>query len=227
MKQYNSIEDQLAQKLKERTIAPSGNAWERVAYNRKAKKKQSRRGLWYGVAASVVVAAGLLGLLFNDPDAAGTQPAVKVVVQQQEPPQEASGPAAGSENQQPVSVAAATVYKRGTAPDSNGREAVSALSLNSPNPVAAVTETELQKINEVAAIITTMSEKGGRVTSAEIDSLLLSAQRDIAMGRSGTIQRTDDMALLKEAETEVDKSFREKALSIFKHKFKTIKVAIK
>jgi hypothetical protein len=57
---------------------------------------------------------------------------------------------------------------------------------------------------------------------------LLSAQKQIALERlKSNPNTTDQTALLKEAETEVDVSFREKALNIFKHKFKTIRIAIK
>ncbi|MFY7730184.1 MAG: hypothetical protein ACOVRN_11760, partial [Flavobacterium sp.] len=56
MKKYN-LEQQLAEKLGNRSISPSDNAWERITFNRQqqaGKKSRKKRSL-YWVAASIAV----------------------------------------------------------------------------------------------------------------------------------------------------------------------------
>ncbi|KGO92207.1 hypothetical protein [Flavobacterium subsaxonicum] len=230
MEHYN-LEDQLQRKLKERSIAPSADAWERVAYNRQlTKKKNKKQPLWYWAAACLIIAfgIGLFAVLQNN--AATTQQPIQVVVttaQPVEPAIIAPAPAADT-FVAPASVALTTQRVQH---QKNTIQAPVSLPLDSVavvNKATLLPQIELQKATEVAYALNRISQQNGQVTQNELDSLLLSAQKQIALERlKNTSEPASETALLKEAETEVDMSFREKALNIFKYKFKTIRIAIK
>ncbi|MGK4567560.1 hypothetical protein [Flavobacterium sp. 3HN19-14] len=61
----NNFEEQLQRKLNQRAIAPTGNAWERIAYNRQIQVKKKRKAIIYWVAAAAIIAFGSFSLLFR------------------------------------------------------------------------------------------------------------------------------------------------------------------
>jgi hypothetical protein len=226
MKHYN-IEDQLADKLKHRTITPSSNAWERVAYNRENKSSHNSRSVWYWISASVTVAIGIITLMLLDTPA-GTAPSPQVVIQQQDVKSGTDNHEAAVTTPLPGAVAVSGPAKHRSQSNSSlintNPPALDSISM----PVAAVQQVETEKANEIADALIEISKEKGVVTENDIDALLLAAQKDIALTRiKKQAVTTDEMALLKDAETEIDKSFREKTLDLFKHKFKTIKLALK
>lgn len=225
MEKYN-IDEQLHRKFSERTIAPSPNAWERIAYNRKQQQKRKRKLLLYKIAAVIVISLGLFGLFINNNSVITPQES-KVV-------QETKSTVPVIE-QQPQ-VITATVHKQAVVALPPAQQAPVAHKNNKPVLVDSITkqhmgialqQLELQKANEVAYSINQLALQKRQVTEDDVEALLLNAQKEIAMeGLKNKSLPASDTALLKEAETQVENSFREKTLGIFKHKFRTIKIAL-
>jgi hypothetical protein len=225
MEKYN-IDEQLHRKLSGRTIAPSATAWERIAHNRKLQQQQKRKLLIYKIAAIIVISLGLLGLFINNnPDT--TIPQENKMVQ-----------GAPVKNSAPVfkehQATIATENKEAVVTRSPMQQAplaykhtATADSISKQDIEVALEQSELQKANQVAQSIADLADKKGVVSQSEVDALLLNAQKELAMERlkSNSVP-TSDTALLKEAETQVEETFREKTLDIFKHKFRTIKIAL-
>lgn len=86
---------------------------------------------------------------------------------------------------------------------------------------------EEEKVNEVVAQIQELS-KNREVTDAEINELLLKAQREIDSQKAITnlSGKVDAMALLMEVEADLDQSFKEKVLEALKNGFKKAKTAV-
>lgn len=221
MKKYN-LDQQLAHKFNERNIPPSSDAWERIAYKRQQKQaKNNKKQLWYTVAAMLVIALGAFPLLFKE-----EKPQIQVVEQARN-----KKDIDKLEKEQPFHMteeAISAIHKPETIiiyrPILQKNQ-----QIDKPTEIEPVfTEPELQKANEVATAIVEIAEEKGNITGDEIDALLHNAQKELAIERlQNSKSRTDDTALLKEAETEVDNSFREKTLGIAKLKYSTIKIAFK
>lgn len=226
MEKYN-IDEQLHRKFSERTIAPSPNAWERIAYNRKQQQKRKRKLLLYKIAAVIVISLGLFGLFINNDDSGTAPQEIKVV-------QETKITAPVIKNH--PKVITATIYKQAFVALPETNQAPVAHLNSKPAPVdsiarqhasIALQQLELQKANEVAYSINQLAQQKGQVTEDDIEALLLNAQKQIAMeGLKNKSLPASDTALLKEAEIQVENNFREKTLGIFKHKFRTIKIAL-
>jgi len=225
MKQYN-IEEQLQRKLKDRAIAPSAEAWGRIAYNRQQQKKKKKYTGWYRAAAAIVIIS-LGGLLTTLNDSTTIiMPQQKVVDQKTKP--EFIEPAPENTLQQEVKNEVVLQDTKTVISPTSGTENA-APAREEVKTINTVSNAEIVKANEVAIAIHELAlAKDGRVTDNEVDSLLHKAQREIAIERlKNKNLPTDDTALLNEAEKEMENSFRDKTLSIFKLKFKTIKIAFK
>ncbi|TRW22355.1 hypothetical protein FMM05_17775 [Flavobacterium zepuense] len=226
-----NIEEQLQRKFKDRAITPSPDAWTRVAYNRQNNKKKNRKNiLWYCAAACFILTAGIVMFILMQNNVADKPQQLQVVTAPESvlAPEPVAAPVITPADTfaAPTSVAI-TAHKNN--PDEATRQPITASVKDTLTAVAVNTplpQLELLKANEIAYTLTQMSQKNGQVTQQEVDSLLLSAQKEIALERlKNTNKPTSNTALLNEAETEVNTTFREKALNIFKHKFKTIRIA--
>lgn len=230
MKQYN-LEDQLERKLNERVITPSADAWERIAFNRQQKKRK-KDPLWYWVPVAAVLCIGLfITLLSHDNDV--VVPKETIVIKENHQKTKPEIKTQNNINTIPTEIVSVTTDKpkkiissptHTELPKADSEIAVATEKFSQES----VADFEDQKANEVVAAISQIIEKNGPVTNDEIDSLLLKAQREIAMEKLKAGKSSiDETALLKEAESEVEKSFRDKVYNLFSHKIKTIKVAIK
>jgi len=77
------LEDHIKERLEERKIAPTNSAWEQIAANLdvKASKKQSRKRLWFAIAASFVGGLFIASIFFKP--SKEVFPSVKVVNNQE------------------------------------------------------------------------------------------------------------------------------------------------
>jgi hypothetical protein len=86
---------------------------------------------------------------------------------------------------------------------------------------------EDQKIKDLVAQVHALQEDNIEVTEADIDALLLKAQKEITLKRlhrdSGSI---DALALLESVEQELDQSFRNKVLEALKTSYNSVKTAV-
>ena len=230
MKQYN-FEDQLERKLNERVIAPSPDAWERVAYNRQQQQKRRKKNpLWYLIPVAAVLCIGAFLVLSNSNTPSVNKNRIVVREQKQDAePKIHQQVIIDLPTETAVAARSETMSVNTThIPANSIHQEIEKEIANPTNTLPYQQDIELQKANEVAVAISEIIKKDGPVTDDMIDSLLLKAQREIALERIEKDNKgTDEAALLKEAETQVEKSFRDKVYDVFNHKFRTIKIAIK
>lgn len=229
MKKYN-LEEQLADKLGNRSITPTDNAWERIAFNRQqqAGKKQKKKYGLYMVAAVLLVFLScgyFVSVMVVNEKPSGV---VQQVVQQDENGR-ATKTAAKKVQQvysNELSVVAQNEVKQQTA------QKLDTPAVNKINMPPAE-----NKVNELPAVmpstqITTdeVSIKATAPLVAETrpqeEVLLEKAMQDIAMEKQRKAA-TNDAALLKEVESEMDEYYREKALRFFSLKYKKIRIVVK
>lgn len=230
MKKYN-LEQQLAEKLGNRSISPSDNAWERVAFNRQqqaGKKSRKKRSLyWVAASVAVLLAGGYFFMM-----------ALSTPVNVNATPQVVQGkdvsPAQHIPNDSPKQSQIANVVtepeyaERKTANnlpntkpinDTDNQDQLAAVSNNKPLQLSP-TEVTLPEADIKAA---------GTVIAAarpQEDVLLEKAMQDVAMQKQFK-QTTNQEALLKEVESEMDEYYREKALRFFSLKYKKIRIVVK
>jgi hypothetical protein len=218
MAHYN-FEEQLQRKLNERSIAPTGNAWERIAYNRQLQEKKKIKTIIYWIAAAVVIAFGSLSLLFQQGAAV---PENRVVVKET-PMVPQTLPLTGK-SAETEAVASETVIK--PHPIEQYQTVIIPGSASVDPAPEPFTNTEAQKTEEVVAALNTMAQSEP-VDENEVDALLKKAQRDIVMERTNKNQTaTNSSELLDNAEKEVDRTFKDKVFDLFHKKFRTIKIAL-
>lgn len=228
----NNLEQQLADKLGNRSIAPSGEAWERIARNREQgryKKKKKRAYLYY--AASVILLL-LFGSYFfmAESNTVSIDTAPQIVNSGGVEKKERTGE---------------TVKEPEYTLPLKHREAVLAYKINREQNAGAdlanATRGKVQMITEsyksteirenlpeadIASIQAVKALSKDELYKAEVDYLLKNAVKDMAVDKHLNT-RTNDAALLKEVEGEMNEYYREKAMSIFSLKNKKIRFAVK
>lgn len=233
---HDNIEKQLAEKLGSRSIQPGAGSWERVAFARQQPaKKTKRRFVLTGVAAAILVVIGTL--YFANSSGKGIAPTgPETIVYSTRPAN--TNPASG----ETASAASHSVSKKTNAVVQMGTtkpQPTVILPANNLSPAETTAEKPgvppvydelvLLKSEAIAAELQRRVETNQPVTDAVVDSLLRKAQREIAMERlydAAANKPADANALLKEAETAVDRTFRENTINLFKSKFRTIRIAL-
>lgn len=229
MKDKN-LEQQLADKLGNRSIAPSDQAWERIARNRQqGKQKQTnkkRMFAYYAAACLLLMLCGAYFLLSNTNEEIVTQPQV-VSTDSHE-----NGGAVVEESfavpetiivsRQPIRPVA---YNGNAAqadlPPVNEQEvAIAVQSYSQPQPNGNAQQLAVAILPQA----TTVTKD--RLYEDEVDYLLKNAIKEVAADKQFS-KTTDNTALLKEVEAEMDEYYRDKAMSIFALKNKKIRFAVK
>jgi hypothetical protein len=226
MKDRKNLEQQLADKLGNRSIAPDGQAWERIAHNRqlgKNKKKKTRVVLYY--AASVILLL-LFGSYFFM--AENSETIIEPQVVNVDKTEDASDvnttvvmPETVVQSGQTEVITSDGVEKNTVLPDVYKAEAVMVsgpykdIQLKESLPVVSVTVLQDKKA---------LTKE--QLYEEEVDYLLKNAIKEVAADKL-LAKPTSDTALLKEVELEMDEYYREKAMSIFSLKNKKIRFAVK
>lgn len=229
MKKYN-LEQQLAEKLGNRSISPSDNAWERIAFNRQqqaGKKSRKKRSLyWVAASVAVLLMGGYLVIaVLSTPISTNATPQV---VQGKDAVQKL--PVTNMVKQSQVAHAVME-------PKHPEQKAGNTLPVIEPKKYKDA-ENELVKISNNAPLQLAPTEvalpeadikAAGTVIAAarpQEDVLLEKAMRDVAAQKQFK-QTTNQEALLKEVESEMDEYYREKALRFFSLKYKKIRIVVK
>lgn len=236
------LEDQLKEVLLRREIRPSPDSWEKIANRLDAVQKPAKRrraGWIYLAAASLLL---LLGLRLFLP--AETPPGESgVVVSPQQSPSESP---AGTGRQSPdvVKTPAETslVQARDNSDPQPPKPDKIAVSLSgagkAPGKDVAATQEQFATnapdtaglgagLNSVPAAVAGMEGQKQPVTDQAVASLLRQAQEDIARDQYAA-DRTDvdAMALLSDAEEELEQTFREQILEKLKTGFNRVRTAV-
>lgn len=246
---HDKFEKHIREKINEREIAPSEEAWNRIAELIPVEeRKRSRPLLRYSLAASF---AGLLIIslyLFQSREEAVTPPVQVVETEQQlkeepqpgELPQEEIPEAKEEQIAVQQSAGQQKAKLREVVPETGLSMAVAASEEppvkqnNTPKveeaSFAGVDEQEqiLQsKITEVVAEVRLLEAASETLTEAEVDSLLRKAQSEILNERIFTAANTvDALALLNEVEEELDQSFRDQLFERLKAGFMKVRTAV-
>lgn len=220
----NNLENQLRDKLGNRAIAPSAHAWERLAHNRQQPKKGKKKFGIYFIAASVAfLLLGGYAFLMNthQEDDIATPGIVNTT--------------AKPDVTTPKSVIVPEKVQEVVVHSLPGRQSISPATEESAQrvPVQALdvakNDAGITTAGEIAVAQTIISTKNINkhdMYEAEANLLLQKSFNDIALQRQISAP-TNDTALLKEVEAEMNDYYRDKAMRFFALKHKTIRFAVR
>lgn len=218
------IEQQLKETLGSRRIAPSADAWERLAMNRQRAKKEAnnKRKVFFYYAAAVAVFFMVCGYMFLSADEKLVIPENTPQVVNAEKPNSVTP--AGNETVKeasPVMVAGGLVIQ----PKKHLVVAEVAVPEEKTQQVLTVEKIGIANANDaqLSTIVTTLPAPVSKDAEAEL--LLANATKNIALSKQKA-NATNDTALLKEVEAEMDDYYRDKAMKVFALKHKTIRFAV-
>ncbi|WP_417366101.1 hypothetical protein [Flavobacterium beibuense] len=225
------LEQQLADKLGNRSITPSAKAWDRIANNRqqgKTQKKKKKVFAYYAAAAVFfLLVSGYVFLMQNKTDVIITEPKVVDGGEVTTPvlPSEEPFVSKSLEIKQTEAVA----YKESEV--SVKKQSVEVVTEKQEMASVADQEVVIKKKQpefnlHVEPIEALVSIDEAEFYEQETDMLLKEAVKAVAANKHLS-NTTNDTALLKEVEAEMDEYYREKAMSIFSLKHKTIRIAVK
>lgn len=234
------FEDQLKEKLEQRTLLPSKHSWATLSKRLDAEDKTQKTPwfLWLGVAASVVLLVAVSVLYFNK-----TQTKINPIVKQNTDSikttiktnpkttkqtqslnlnkKEAIVTISKEKIQQPKK----TIKQKNSVPKPNKTQnvMVNAIVINDVKPI----ENEIIIKDSVTKALSTFKTKEAMANN-EADSLLKLASKKLLMDKALKHQShvVDANTLLLEAEEDLGQSFRTKVYNALKNSYKTIKTAV-
>ena len=245
-------EEQLRNKLEKRTLQPSENAWEKLSnrLDKDSGKKNNKSFWWLGLAASVVGILFVANQLWNTNSSTEVTP--KVVTTPENIEEEETiktvldnvkkNHITDKEDDKKIDkndiVKTQNIKKLLPNKPLNENQIVSSNTdenLNIITPEEKTTDLpqntltfEEQKIQDVVAQVKELKNTNNEVTDADIDALLLEAQKEIKLNRlyneyTGVV---DANALLQDVEEELDLSFRSKVFEAIKSSYNSVKTAV-
>ncbi|MEY8848016.1 hypothetical protein AB9K26_04335 [Psychroserpens sp. XS_ASV72] len=250
------FEEQLKEKLENRSLQPSDGAWDTLhkRLDEHDGKNKSVRFWWLGIAASIIGVIIVATQFFKSPESKSNMP---IIVNSEESIEatnekfvEESIPKEIIEddnNNVVVSTPIEEKKKEELIKTSNNSSVVKQQTpikiIDSEPAVASINEKadvemptvpvkelgfEELKVKEVVAEIIEQQKAKGNVTEQEIDSLLKHAQRDILKQRiyDETTKTVNANSLLQDVESELEESFRSKVFEKLQLSFKTVKTAV-
>ncbi|MBJ7880265.1 hypothetical protein [Gelidibacter salicanalis] len=241
-------EDNIKQVLEKRVMTPSDASWGALSERLDASEKHSIKPMfwWIGIAASVTTLLFITTLFFNGntPD---LQNQIVVETQEQVDEQSLKMEQAPQEHQlverNEKSDTAAQVEKNDVTKQpiksqdiitSAKQQRTEIVKNNQVAPVSPmVPNSEMEtleniKITEIVAQIQDLTSKGETVTDADIEALLVKAQKE--MNYQSAIRESnyavDANALLRDVETDLQESFRNKIFEALKNSYETLRTAV-
>ncbi|WP_338356981.1 hypothetical protein [Yeosuana marina] len=247
------FEEHIKDKLEERSIQPSADAWNKLdtRLGKPVKQSKNKPLVWIGVAASIVGVLLVGSRLFNEnkteiiaptivatPEVEKQEESTKVGVKKEDEINEVEIAKQQDSELQSKKVIVKTKANQITKDQqlASTKEGITNKSSNSGQ--ARVKSFEIkkkklsfedEKIQELVAQVQNLKDKNKTVTDSEIDALLEQAQNEIRLQKEIYNNATgivDAKALLSEVEQELDESFRDKAFKALKENFDFIKTAI-
>lgn len=224
----NNLEQQLAEKLGNRSIAPSDQAWERIARNRqqgKQKQKNNKRLFIYYAAAVLVFLFAGYWFVASTPDTAPQQQVVDANKTEQATVKDSPVVAVSESVTEPQQSLPKETYNE------NSKQGVIIPVYKQEAAVVQEADRQSQVIEKTPQLNAIVLTEARAVTKdkhydAEVDYLLKNAIKEVAADKQFS-KKTDNTALLKEVESEMDEYYRDKAMSIFALKNKKIRFAVK
>lgn len=239
------FEEHIKEKLDKREIKPSVRAWESIASSIDNTNQGNKKGfVWYAIAACILgLLMASLFLFFGQKEALDVENSIVDKPTTEKPIEKLIKPAIIVEDaiietttklvereENPVSVEESLQPNKGA---DKSLDYVANLNDNEKlktfDNIALSNEDLINnKIHELIAQVDSLEIKNKTsITDAEIDALLIKAQNEILEQRIFKQNNTvDAMALLNEAENELDKSFRDQLFNTLKNGFFKVRTAV-
>ena len=240
----DKLEKHIKNKLDQRKLGPSPQAWERIeAELGEEKQLKPTKYYWIGTAAAILLLLMLSVFLFTEEQVAGEidpKAIVKGNVEGQKE-QEAKLPEStvevvGTEDSEQPKEESKKAEDKGLfidAPSKDETAVVAVEAVSNPDQelsdsVALVADQLIaDKLDEVLAMVNLMETDSILVTDAEIDSLLLMAEREILKERIfQDPSKVDALALLDEVEVELYDESRYPLFIRLKESFIKLRTAV-
>jgi len=241
------FEDNIKQELEKRVLTPSDSAWDKLETKLKTINKSNKNQKWWfmGLAASLVGIFLVTSLVFQEKGEIEFPNNQVVDIEQEQQVDGIVNPNTDFQTTPVNNTIEESVAKVETTPQDKGSSTQQKLKARSftPNQQIAV-ETSVQnnesksqeesmsfkeiKAQEVVAQIETPLETNSQVGDAEIESLLNSAQEDIANQNSFNQETNtvDAVALLEDVEIDLERTFRDKVFESLKSSMQNVSTAI-
>ena len=224
------LEKHIKEKLEERRLSPTIDAWEQVASSLDSGiEKRNKKSYWYAIAASLIGLLIVSVLYFNtDNESKQSLQVVDVDTTVDDNLEVLKKPEVIDSNIIKESEAIGQqennidIKKDNFSEEKLSKKAVE-LAVNQKTTrvnrqlkevLVITTPQDLiieEKVNEVLATVLHLERESIQITDAEVDSLLRAVQFDILKEKMFQDNgKVDAMALLIEVEDEIDQSFREK-----------------
>lgn len=251
----NKFEEHIRTQLQERELQPSKEAWAKLE-TQLGDTKGSNKTMWFAIAASlvaiIVVGSFLLtgtGEVSNEivqeiPSIEKETAPVEVVANTEESTPVENNKTTPQENQMvpkqdsPRQQLAATNDSGSKASESKGilpekvqlkEEGIARIEPQEPLLKEIETKDIVnRKVDEVVAEVQRLTEENATVTPQEIEALLTQAQRDISNQRllKEATTSIDPASLLKDVESEMERSFRDKVFDALGEGFNVVRTAV-
>ena len=248
------MEKEIREKLENRSLTPSRDAWNKLEAKLPpvpVRKNSSTRFYWI---AAVIIVVILLGSAFfglsgrfpgeNELPVVGNdiqngpvkQPRIKIEQESNTLPEDqysknTPAPTTKEEALQETVAEADTPRKIKKAPVEAFEEKKTVVQTNTEEQISqkSVKNTKMQaEVENVLQQIQAIHSRKGEVTEAEIDTLIMNAQRKLKKNAqlvSGGISK-EAIALLDDVEEELDKSFKDRVFEALKNGFIKVRSAV-
>ncbi len=246
----DKFEKYIKEKVRQREILPSDDAWERIAEQLPVEAKKDKKPIvWYSIAASFI---GILiaTLYFTQTTKTEVNSPTPVVISEEN--QRADNLKHVKPEVDPSETKAEEALASQPAIEPNGRQIPLVQEVETANAAenadfetAVATKTDVKegrvpeivqqreelfieaKVDEVVAQVRLLEQNDEALTEAEVDSLLRKAQNELLNDRLFKADNTvDALALLNEVEAELDQSFRDQIFESLKTGFMKVRTAL-
>lgn len=239
-------ENNIKKTLEKRRIEPSAASWDSLV-NRldTADKKKTKMPFWWmGIAAGLIGVLLMTNVFFKDNPADAQKP---VIVDVQKPvdkkplmePVSGQHLATESETVKNVEMTEKETSINQFIKDKNTLDLATPIqsTIAKTEKTATSEQVELEaekqsfedkKVSEIVAQINEIKSQGQTVTDADIEALLLKAQKEITFQSvlKESTMTVDANSLLQDVESELQQSFRNKIFEALKNSYETVKTAV-
>ena len=237
----NKFEKHIKNRLQEREIKPSDDAWSRISDQLNTPKKSRKNDFfWYGIAAGFIGIVIVSVLFFRSQEhtveIVETEEKISKDKQITLDPISKKSEDYSTQTEEAVVVSSDENIKTIEEPvDLNTNETGIATAVVTEESFTTIDKTVDQdseklidsKIAEVIAQVASLESDNKTVTDAEVDSLLRKAQKEILTEKLFQKEgKVDAMALLTEVEGELDQSFRDQIFNKLKAGFVKVRTAV-
>lgn len=222
----NKLENSFRDQLNKREIQPSEMSWDRLdAMLSVAENKKPKKRTWMYIAASFLGFI-LIGSLFFNQSETGDGKIKETVVTIEKPTIIEKEVIKPIEIIKPIKTETVLAHQQKKQSSSIKNDQVNNQILNQAikNQVAV----QDAKAEEVAQKIMEIQQSGREISEKELDDLLRNAKKEIAAKRifNKSSQKVDAMALLQDAESNLDNTFKQKVFELLKDGYKETKTFI-